>query len=222
MTRFMLLLLAGCYGSAPSQPPRMPLPRLVPGQEVVVTSESSTKIEAVKKKSWTCPQGHAEGSPACVSTTYWVNEPVTRTTTTMTYGGEEISDVELRAMANADLLEAKRVELDKEISRCRGANTPRRIGLVGVLGGVVLWTIAVTTQERAFTYAGAASLSVGVGAYTYGYFNGGKSCKEAGFLAREIAVGGEHSDYRKSHDEEMHELAARFNAQRAAIAEPTR
>lgn len=218
MTRFSLLLLVGCYGSAPSPPPRVPLPPIVPGQEVVVTSETTTNIETVSKKSWTCPQGHIEGSQACSYTTIPMREPVTRTTTTATYGGVELSDAQLRVMAD-DRHEAKRVELDALSARCRRANTPRLIGLAGVVGGLVLWGIAAGTREAAFTYAGIGAFGLGVGSYTFGYFvAGGSTCKEAQLLASELA--GERVFSTKPRADEVRELAAKFNAVRISRASP--
>jgi len=216
MTRFSLLLLAGCYGTAPSQPPRVPLPPIVPDQEVVVTSETSTNIETVSKKSWTCPQGHLEGSPQCSYTTIPMQEPVTRTTTTATYGGVELTDPQLRVMAD-ERHEAKRVELEALSARCRGANTPRLIGIAGVVGGLVLWGVAAATKEPAFTYAGFGAFGIGIGSYTYGYFvAGGSSCKEAQLLASDLS--GDRILTAKSRADEVRELAAKFNAHNRRIS----
>ena len=54
------------------------------------------------KKAWTCPAGHAEGSPACTSTTYEVAEPVTRTETAATYGAEPISYGQFKILTDPD------------------------------------------------------------------------------------------------------------------------
>ena len=204
------LVLVGCYGSAPKPPPRIPLPEIVPGQEIVVTSETTTNIETVRRKSWTCPQGHVEGSAACTYTILPVVEPVTRTTTTATYGGVELTDAQIRVMAD-DEHEDKRVRLDALRASCSSANTPRYVGLASVLGGLVLWGIAAGTQEAAFTYAGFGAFGLGAGAYSYGYFAaGGSNCREAHNLAAELSGTRFHHD--KSRADEIRELAARFNA----------
>ncbi len=208
LLRFAFALsLAACYGSAPPTPPRVPLPDLVPGQQVTVVSETETRIESVKKKTWYCPQGHAEGSPACSYSSEYVNEPVTHTKTTALYGADQLTREQLNVMADPEH-EAKRTRLGELQQRCTGARVPRTVGLVSILAGLVLWGVAAGTNEAVFTYVGAGALGVGSAAYAYGYFTGGSACGEANEVVHAL---GYPRPYTVSEQSEMEDLARTFN-----------
>lgn len=214
----LVLAVTGCYGAAPPRPPRVPLPALVPGLEIAVRSETSTELENVTKKSWTCPAGEVQGSSKCSYTTYSVREPVTRTITHASYGDVELTDEQLHVMADAEH-EAKRVQLDELRARCAGADRPRQVGIVLALGGLVLWGIAAGTKQAAFTYAGAAAFTGSVGAYGYGFFaRGGNQCGDANALADDLTSGARRFLYSPDRDAEIREVADQFNARSRTLA----
>src|SRR5262245_23294288 len=95
-----LPFLAACYGAAPPKPARIPLPPPIDGAQILVHSEERTTIETVQKEASTCPQGHAEGSPACTVTRYSVAEPVTRVYSGATYADQPISYAQFRVMTD--------------------------------------------------------------------------------------------------------------------------
>ncbi|HEY4183034.1 MAG TPA: hypothetical protein VGM90_39700 [Kofleriaceae bacterium] len=203
------IVVTGCYGAAPPTPPRIPLPDIRPGLQVLVDSQSETHMGSVSKKSWTCPQGHIEGDPLCSYTTYSVVEPITSTKTTVTYGGEKLEPAQLAVMADTEQ-EAKRTQLADLQRQCTAATRPRHVGMVGVIGGLVLWGIAAGSQQPVFTYVGAGVLGVGIGGYTYGYLvAGGDKCSRAETVAASL-TGRDH--YYGDNDSEMHQLADQFNA----------
>jgi hypothetical protein len=214
----VVVTAAGCYGAAPPRPARVQLPALVPGLEIDVRSETSTELENVSKKSWTCPQGEVEGSPKCSYTTYSVREPVTRTITHATYGDLELTDEQLHVMAD-DEHEAKRVRLDELRAQCAAANGPRRVGIALALGGLALWGIAAATQQAVFTYAGAAAFTGSIGAYGYGFFaRGGNMCGDANDLVDDLTSGSRRFVYTYDRDAEIREVAERFNARSRTLA----
>src|ERR1041385_8276584 len=98
MKALALLTLAACYGAAHGKPPPAPLPPLNDDAPIIVHSETKTTIESVDRTASTCPQGHGEGDPACVVTHYQSPEPVTRTHTSATYGGQPLTVAQFKVM----------------------------------------------------------------------------------------------------------------------------
>src|SRR5688572_4243127 len=96
------ILFTACYGAAPPKPATIPMPTLRDDAEIAVHTESKTTIEDVPKESTSCPAGHASGSPQCTVHRYSVAEPVTRTKTTATYGGEAISYGQFKILTDKD------------------------------------------------------------------------------------------------------------------------
>src|SRR5215467_7600585 len=95
---FAFVSLAACYGAAPPKPVHVTLPPLADGAEIDVHSSSQTTIENVPHTASTCPQGKGEGDPSCVVTRYVTAEPVTRTTTSATYGTEPITYAQFKVL----------------------------------------------------------------------------------------------------------------------------
>jgi hypothetical protein len=207
------LLFTACYGAAPPRPAKIPLPELRDDAEIVVTSETTTKIESVPKSSSTCPQGHAEGSPACVVTRYSVNEPVTRTHTTASYGGERISYGQLRIMSDRDY-DKKLAQLDDLSTGCKRANIPRYIGMGLALGGLI--AIPASKGNDVVLATGYIALIAAPIAYAAGYFAfGGRKCNEANRLYAEIDMSMEAGWDRVEGSDfasEMATLAEQFNS----------
>jgi hypothetical protein len=206
---------SACYGAAPPRPTAIALPPLSPGATILVASESTTTIENVDKKSVTCPQGHVEGSPACLITHYTEAEPVTRTATTATYGDAPIDIAQFWVMTDPDY-QAKLERLQKLSQDCSGANVPRWIGTGLALGGLVSWGLASATHQSAFTYVGYGALAGGGASYGFGYFGyGGNRCKEARDLYLQIDYTtdvGATIAYGPDRANEMKVLAEQFNA----------
>jgi hypothetical protein len=205
--------LAACYGAAPPRPAHIPLPDLAPDAEVLVHTESKTTMEHVQKQSSTCPQGHAEGDPACVVTHYDVVEPVTRTTSTASYNGAPINYAQFKVITDPKY-DTKLSELAHLSHLCTRANVPRYVGMGLAIGGLI--TIAVSGNKGPAGLAGWGALGAGGVSYGVGYWAyGGKKCNEAAALYHSIdfaamtswdTVGG--ADYAA----EMKELADQFNA----------
>jgi hypothetical protein len=211
-----LTSLIGCYGAAPPKPPRVPLPPLAEGAEIDVRSESRTTIEQVQRQSTTCPNGVGQGSPDCVVTHYTEAEPVTRTTTSATYGAEPITYAQFRVMTDPHWDE-KLTALDDLAHKCQRANIPRYAGLGlmlgGLVSGLVVGAAGSKTGEAALMYGG---LGAGGASYALGYFAfGGRQCVEARNLYNEMDMsaamdmtmvdGADHAN-------EMKLLADQFNA----------
>lgn len=183
-TTLALSTLAACYGSAPPRPAPIPLPELSGEATMSVHSETTTKIENREKEAWTCPAGHAEGSPACTVTRYDVAEPVTRTETSATYGAEPINYAQFKVITDPDY-EIKLARLDAMRARCQGANTPRWIGAGLMLGGAASWMLSA--YGKVFSQVGTGMLIGGGISYGFGYYGyGGRTCNEAQALYQEL------------------------------------
>jgi hypothetical protein len=211
-------LLGGCYGAAPPPPTQVPVPALVPGVPIRVHSETTTAFENVTKKSVTCPQGHIEGSPACLVTTYQVREPVTRTASTASYGDLPLSYAQFLILTNPQR-DAQLAELRRRSHVCSLANVPRWIGLGLSVGGLVAIGIGAGKNIKPATYGGIGAVGGGIVSYGLGYFAfGGNQCGPARALYRELEVGDvatRTTVYGEVTAQQMKELADRFNALRA-------
>lgn len=208
----ILSTLVACYGSAPPRPAAIPLPELSEEATLDVHSETTTTIEQRQKESWTCPAGHAEGSPACTRTTYEVAEPVTRTETTATYGAEPISYAQFKVLTDPDY-DAKVARLDRLRERCQGANKPRWLGAGLMIGGAVGWI--ASAYGKVFAQVGTGMLIGGGASYAFGYYGyGGKACNEARTLFNDIDYS-EESEWKSVFGAdtaaEMKRLAEQFN-----------
>jgi hypothetical protein len=211
----LTLLLGGCYGAAPPPPTRVPVPAIVPGVPLSVHTDRTTTWENVTKKSVTCPQGHVEGSPACLVTHYQVREPVTRTASTAAYGGMPISYGQFLILTNPER-EAQLAELRRRSHICELANVPRWIGLGLTVGGLVAIGIGAGKKIPAATYGGIGGVGGGIVSYGLGYFAfGGNQCGPARELYRQLEVGDAATRttvFGEVTAQQMQELAARFNA----------
>jgi len=214
---FALALVTACYGAAPGKPPQIPLPPIADGAEIYVRSETKTTIEQVPHESWSCPAGHGQGDPACTRTTYTQAEPVTRTTTTATYGDQPISYGQFVAMTDAKRPD-KLVELDDLSHKCKRANVPRYIGIASMLGGLAAGLLVGNLAHDAGTGQAIAYVGIGAGAasYTLGFFAfGGAQCVAARNLYNHLDLTRENawtSVQGKDYADEMKEAAAQFNA----------
>ncbi len=210
-----VVLVGGCYGAAPPPPTQVPVPPLVPGVPIRVHSETRTTFENVTKKSVTCPQGHVEGSPQCLVTTYQVREPVTRTMSTATYGDLPLSYAQFLILTNPQR-EAQLQQLRRLSHVCSLANVPRWIGVGLVVGGLVAIGVGAGKNIKPATYGGIGAIGLGGVSYTVGYFGfGGNRCGPARQLYRELEVGDvatKTTVYGEVTAQQMRELAARFNA----------
>jgi hypothetical protein len=217
------LLVTACYGAAPPHPATIPLPPMASDTIVDVHTVSKTEIENVAHKSSTCPQGHAEGDPACVVTTYTVAEPVTRTHTTASLDGQPLSIGQFRVLTDRDY--DKKLERLADLShQCSRANTPRYIGMGLVIGGLVLMGAAGSIGKGIMPVAYGSMIGGGV-AYGFGYYGyGGRACNEANALFHSIDYAAETGFTTIEGVDEAHELAelaARFNeGKRRAAATP--
>lgn len=204
--------LAACYGSAPPRPAAIPLPDLSGEATIDVHSETTTTVEQRQKEAWTCPAGHAEGSPACTVTRYDVAEPVTRTETRATYGAETISYAQFKVLTDPDY-DAKVARLDRMRERCKGANTPRWVGAGLMIGGAVGWM--ASAYGKVFAQVGTGMLVGGGVSYAFGYYGyGGKTCNEARALYNDLDLAEEaawDSVYGADTAAEMKRLAEEFN-----------
>jgi len=214
-----LVASVGCYGAAPPTPVTVPLPEIAAGVPIEVHTESDTQFENVEKKSVTCPQGHVEGSPACIVTRYHVREPVTRTDTTARYGDTPLNMAQFRVMTDPDY-DKKRAELAAHSAACQGANVPRWIGAGAALAGVVLF--AAGQSNRAVSTTGLVLLGGGAGSYAAGYYVfGGRRCHEAERLYRQLDLRTSlelTSDSGAARADEMKTLADDFNRRHAVHA----
>jgi hypothetical protein len=210
-----LLLTTACYGSAPPRPPQIPLPAPQEGAQIDVHSVTKTAYETVQKRAVSCPSGKSEGHPDCTVTTYDVQEPVTRTRTTATYGGEPIDYAQFMVMTDPKY--GDKVAAAGRLSHaCQRANVPRYVGLASFAAGLIVGPIVAKSSEdagRAIAYGG---LIGGAGVFAAGYFAfGGRDCNEARAIYNSI-------DYRRSMGvttvqgshvaSEMAALAQQFNA----------
>src|SRR5204862_7510293 len=115
------------YGAAPPRPVKPAPPALSDEVPLEVSSVTRTEIENVQKEARSCPAGQ-EGSSACTITRYEVAEPVTRTITTASYGGERLSYGQFRVMTDPQY-DAKLGQLEELSHVCRRANIPRYAGM---------------------------------------------------------------------------------------------
>ncbi len=213
VTAFIPILLTACYGAAPPKPPRIPLPELREDAQIVVHSETKTQIEEVAKQSSSCPAGHAEGSPECTIHRYTVAEPVTRTKTTASYGGEPINYGQFRVLTDKDY-DHKLARLDHLSTGCRRANIPRYIGIGLLLGGLI--AIPASKGNDIVLASGYIALAGGGASYAAGYWAfGGAQCNEARDLYNQVDMSEEATwDTVQGTDfaTEMATLADQFNA----------
>ncbi|HUJ60133.1 MAG TPA: hypothetical protein VLX92_16620 [Kofleriaceae bacterium] len=204
--------LIACYGAAPPKPPQIPLPQIAEGTPIEVHSETNTTIEAVDKQASTCPAGHAEGDPACVITHYTENEPVTRTTTTASYGGQPINFAQFKVITDPKWND-KLGELDDLSTKCHRANIPRYAGMGLMLGGLVTGLVVGGSAGQAILYGG---VGLGGASYALGYFAfGGRDCVEARELYNYLNVQEEtawNSVQGADYATQMKALADQFNA----------
>ncbi len=211
----LLVGLAACYGAAPPHPVVVPLPPMSGGELLDVHTESKTVVENVAHHSSTCPQGHAEGDPACVVTTYTVAEPVTRTHSTASLDGSPVSIAQFRVLTDA-MYDAKIAELAELSHHCKRANMPRYLGMGLVLGGL----IALGASNKLGSIGlvlGYGGLAAGSVSYGFGYFGyGGRECVAATRLYEQINYGSNPGEMLDGTDaaSEMATLAAEFNARR--------
>ena len=219
MSRVAVLLslsLAACYGSAPPRPPRVPLPPIEPGVELVVQSETQTTIENVPRTATSCPAGVGEGDPSCVVTRYTEAAPVTHTTTTAAIGDRPLTYAQFRVLTDPQW-DAKLARLDELSHRCERANLPRYAGLgllaAGLLVGPVIAAKGGGDIGAAITYGGVAA---GTASYAIGYFaSGGRDCNEAQALVCYLDTRDQMAWTSVDGDDtaaEMKALADRFNA----------
>jgi hypothetical protein len=185
--------------------------------EIGVFSESKTTIEQVQRQASTCPQGKGEGDPSCVVTKYTVAEPVTRTTTTATYGDGPITYAQFRVLTDPHW-DQKLAELDDLAHRCTRANIPRYVGLGLMVGGLIgSYIVGSATGSTGASQGTLWGGVVGGGAsYALGYFAfGGRQCNEARALFNELDMSGNLATNVVEGDSyavEMKTLAEQFNA----------
>jgi hypothetical protein len=213
--------LTACYGSAPPPPTKIPLPSLVDGEEIRVTSQDITKIEQVTHEAKSCNEATPDPQH-CTKTTYTEAEPVTRTHTTASYGGQPINYAQLRVLGDPQY-DAKLAQLEELSHVCRRANIPRYVGLAAILGGIVVAQIGSSPKNSNYPveFAGFAAIAGGITSYAIGYYTmGGRECREARALYEELEVGNKTwSDVIGSgYAEEMKALAEKFNAARGRRA----
>ena len=217
VTILVSISMAACYGAAPPKPVYVQLPQLQSGADIDVHSETKTTIENVSHQASTCPAGKAEGSPECTITKYVVAEPVSRTTTTASYGSEPITYGQFKVMTDPHW-DTKLAELDDLAHKCQRANVPRYAGLGLMLGGLVAGLVVGAATGNAGAEQGVIYGGLGLGAASYGlgYFAfGGRQCVEARGLYNEMDMSQamswnsvEGADYAT----EMKSLAEQFNA----------
>jgi hypothetical protein len=211
------LSLAACYGAAPPKPVHVQLPMLENDAEIGVFSASKTTIENVSHTASTCPEGKGEGDPSCVKTRYTVAEPVTRMTTTATYGNAPITYAQFRVLTDPHW-DQKLADLDDLAHKCTRANVPRYVGIGLMLGGLIGGYVVGAATGSAGAQAGVMYGGAGAGAASYalGYFAfGGRQCNEARALYNQLDMSAavawntvEGEDYAT----EMKVLADQFNA----------
>lgn len=205
-------LLAACYGASPPHPVHVTLPALAEGAELDVHSETKTTMESVSKKAYDCPAGHNPGDQACRETTYSVVEPVSRTTSSASYGAEPVTYAQFKVMTDPRY-DAKLTRLADLSQACKRANVPRYAGMGLLLGGVITGALVGGVTGQRIMWGGAG---LGIGSYALGYFAfGGRACNEARAIYNDVDVSAalswntvEGADYAT----EMKSLAEQFNA----------
>jgi hypothetical protein len=189
-------------------------PVLQDGAELEVHTETKTTIERVERKATTCPQGVAEGNPACTVTRYMANEPVTRTTSTANYGSTPVTYGQFLVMTDSNY-EMKLRKLEELSHVCRRANVPRYAGMALVLGGLIAGPMVAKNNATAGQVIAYGGMGAGGASYALGYFSfGGRECNEARGLFREVDMRDRMSDtvYGGARATEMQVLAEQFNA----------
>lgn len=163
----------------------VPVPSAPEGTPIEVSTMTTNEPEAVQKMSESCPQGHATGSPECIVTYYTVQEPVKRTKTTMTYGGQRLTHAQFLTLAEADRTQ-KIATLEDKTALCKRAKVPRYVAIALGVGAVVAGGIGAARQNNVGTYVG---IGLGAGALTavgVGFGMSRGSCQTAQDLAREL------------------------------------
>jgi hypothetical protein len=220
--RFVIIAtLSACYGSAPPPPTKIPLPTLVDGEDIQVTSREVTKMEQVTHEAKTCNEATPDPQH-CTRTTYTEAEPVTRTHTTATYLGQPVNYAQLRVLGDPQY-DAKLAQLAELSHVCRRANIPRYIGLAAVIGGIIVANIGAAPKQSNYPVeiAGFAGIAGGITSYAVGYYTmGGRECTRARALYNELEVADKAWEdvVGKSYAEEMKALGERFNASRGRPA----
>ena len=205
--------LTACYGAAPPKPPKIPLPELHDDAQIVVHSETTTKIEEVAKTADSCPTGHNPGDPLCTTHHYTVAEPVTRTKSTALYNGEPINYGQFKIITDRDY-NKKLAHLDDLSTGCKRANIPRYVGLGLLVGGLI--ALPLSKGNNVVLGIGYGSLAAGGASYALGYWAfGGADCNEARRLYNEVDMSYEATlDTVQGADtaSEMSTLADQYNA----------
>ncbi|MGE0547872.1 MAG: hypothetical protein AB7O24_02735 [Kofleriaceae bacterium] len=206
------IVVTGCYGAAPPKPVSVPVPPLSDGATIEVHSEAITTFERVNKQARTC----ADDGSGCITTKYEETEPITRTHSRVTYGGQQISVAQLHIMSDADR-EQKLARLEALSHTCQRANIPRYVGIGMLLGGAILAGSA--GENGAMKIGGAAAMGVGIGSYALGYVHfGGRDCNVAKAIYMDVDVSTEvdtHEVVGVDAANALHEMASRFNTTRA-------
>ncbi len=167
----------------------VPVPSASDGGELIVSTESTTQLEDVRKKSETCPQGHTTGSPDCIVTHYTVKEPVTRTKTTMALGSQPLTHAQFLVLAEADRPE-RIAMLEDKTNKCKRAKVPRYVAIGLGIGAAIAGGYAIYSQNKIGTYVG---IGLGAGALTsagVGFGMSKGSCSSARDLARDLDLSG--------------------------------
>ena len=213
-TGLVWITASGC-GLKPPGPvtTTVPVPTAPEGTPLEVSTESVTKLEDVKKKAETCPQGHTTGSPDCIVSHYTVQEPVTRTETRMAYGAEPLTYAQFLVLAEADRPQ-RIAELEDNTTKCKRARIPRYVAIGLAVGAGAALGYAAYSGNRAGTYVG---IGLGVGALAstgVGLGMAKGSCKKARNLANELDLSGKETTVvkGKASASEIQTLANEHNA----------
>ena len=220
-----IISLTGCYGAAPPKPPRVPLPEVQGGARIDVETVSKTTIESVAKTASSCPHGVSTGDPSCVVTHYSEMEPVTRTSSQMSYAGEPVTVAQFRVLTDPQY-DKEVVALADLAHKCQRANVPRYVGIglfaVGLLVPTVLGSHLPSAANEGIFWGGVVG---GSASYALGYFSlGGRDCVRAKELSNKIDMSGVMAATTVWGTEEAAELQALadgFNAGHAARARRT-
>ena len=222
---FALVSLSACYGAAPPKPPLVPMPTLQRGARIDVDTVSKTTMESVAKTASSCPQGVGTGDPSCVVTHYSVMEPVTRTSSQMSYAGEPVTVAQFRVLTDPQY-DQEVVALADLAHKCQRANVPRYVGIgmfaVGLLVPTLLGSHMPSAANEGVFWGGVVG---GSASYALGYFSfGGRDCVRARELSNKIDMSGVMTAttvWGADEASELAALAAGFNADHAASARRT-
>jgi len=213
---FGAFLVAGCYGSAPPPPPEVAV-NVVEGEEVSVESREEETTERQEQKSYTCPQGHVPGSPACLVTTYYERVPVTYYYAKADYAGRTLSLAEFVALTDPEW-KTRINTLKEDRAACQGANVPRYVGLGLTIAGLVLMGVGATRDDKdvgkGLVWGGVGGIGLGIGSYTLGYFAfGGNRCSPAQAAYQSLPSTTDKEAFGRSQVEAMKKAADKYNAQ---------